>query len=161
MQTNRTAGALGIFVVIVMVSACAAYVPGEKVYWDARVREMCAKDGGVQIFDKLHVSPTQVSTLSRANGMFNAPMRELADPKSPAYTILTKTVIHGGNPSVSRSTADIIRRSNGALIARSVVYTRVGGDIPTHAHPSSFECPDVRKNLADLQPLFVFAGEAK
>jgi hypothetical protein len=146
---------------VVLITACAGYAPGEKAYWDAKVRDMCLKDGGVRIFQKLHVSRAEAGTLSRVAGMFNAPMKELADPKSPAFTVLTKTVIHQGNPEVIRSVADVIRRSDGALIARSVVYTRIGGDFPSHAHPSSFECPDLRKNLSDLQSLFVFAGDVK
>ena len=91
--------------------------------------------------------------------MLDVPIKLAAHPNSPAYAVIEQATIHRGNPEVTRTVTSIIRRSDGALIARSVIYGRYGGDFPSHAEPSGFACPRPRDILNDLQPMFVFTDE--
>lgn len=145
-----------IFALLVLfVHGCAGYVPGRQAYWDAQVRQMCEKDGGVQIFEKLHVARSQLQSLGTLNGNISVPSKEVASRHSPAYAETYITYIRRGNPRVSRTEHRIIRRHDAALVAQWVVYSRFGGDFPSPAHESSFSCPDLTNINRDIQPLFV------
>jgi hypothetical protein len=145
----------------VALAGCMGWVPGRQSYWDAKVKEMCEKDGGVQILEVLRISKFGVSLLGKADGMIDVPMESLADPNSPAYAVNKLQVLREGNPAVWRSEWEITRRSDHAIVARTVSYTRSGGDIPSPAHESRFTCPDPKKMLADLQRLFVVEDDTK
>lgn len=157
----KSAWVLPILMSAALLVGCAGYVPGEKAYWDAKVRELCAKDGGVQILEKWRVSEQDLSLLRRINGKISVPIESAAPPDSPVYAVIRKEYVRQGNPEVHRSEVTIVRRRDKAVLARSVTYGRVGGDFPSHAHPSSFACPDPRKNASDIQEVFIVEGEAK
>lgn len=139
--------------------AALGYVPGRQSYWDAQVKEMCAKDGGVQIFERLHVSNSDIEALGRVGGKIGIPAKELAHPKAPAYEELKITSLNAGNPQVTRSEMLVVRRIDQAVIARAIIYARSGGDFPSPAHPSSFSCPDFKTVLSDFQKLFIVKGD--
>lgn len=135
------------------------YVPGQQSHWDEKVKVMCDEDGGVKIFEKLHLSKSDVDLLGTADGKIAVLHKQHANPDAPAYAELAITTIHEGNPSVTRTEATIFRRVDRAVVARWIVYSRFGGDIPSPAHPSSFRCPDLTKITADLQSLFVIESK--
>jgi hypothetical protein len=141
------------FLSAVALSGCLGYVPGEKAYWDGEVDALCKKDGGLRVFQKPHLSQEERAILRSKNGKISIPIKDLAPANAPIYGVLTQTYIKEGNPSVSRSQADYVRRTDGAIIATSVTYTRAGGDFPSHAYPSSYSCPDRRQHLLDRDEL--------
>lgn len=151
-----------VSLLLLALSACAGYVPGRQSYWDAQVREMCAKDGGVQIIEKLRISKSDIDLLGTTDGKISVSIKELANPRAPAYAVNRMTVIRDGNPSVWRSEWDIVRRTDQVVVARWVAYSRSGGDIPTGlAHDSRFTCPDLKEITTDLQQLFIVEGDTK
>jgi len=145
----------------VTLTGCAGYVPGRQAYWDAQVREMCERDGGVTIYEKLSISRSDVDLLGRVGETIGIPAKELANPKAPVYEEIKITYIKKGNPQVTRSEMNVVRRSDRLVIARAVIYARSGGDFPSPSHPSSFSCPDMKVIRSDLQQLFVVQGEKK
>src|SRR4051812_37644081 len=78
------------------LSGCGGWFPGRQHYWDAKVREMCEKDGGVRIFEKLRLSKADVQLLTQGDGKIGVPVKSLANPNSPAYTDLTISEVHNG-----------------------------------------------------------------
>ncbi len=146
----------------VMLTGCLGYVPGQQSYWDAQVREMCARDGGVQIFEKLRVSKLDIDLLGKIDGKIGVPIKALAHPKAPVYAELNITEIRDWNPRVSRSESIIIRRSDQTIMAKSVLYARSGGDLPTGvSEGTTFTCPDLKMIRSDLQQLFILEGDSK
>ncbi len=145
----------------VSLTGCMSYVPGQQFYWDAQVKEMCAKDGGVTILEKLLISKADVDLLGNVDGNIRIPSKKTAHPNAPAYSELNITFIRKeGNPSVWRAESVVRRRLDQAVVARWITYTRSGGDIPTGlTHDSSFTCPDLKKITSDLQPLFILKGD--
>ena len=154
-------GRLVIAVATVTLASCAGYVPGQQAYWDAKVKEMCEKDGGVKIFEKLRVSKADIELLERVDGKIGVHPKELANPNAPAYEELKITDLRGWNPRVSRSEMIVIRRADQAVVARAIIYARSGGDFPSPAHPSSFSCPDFKTIISDLQQLFIVEGNSQ
>jgi len=137
-----------------MLASCAGYVPGKQAYWDAQVTEMCARDGGVRVFQKLHIKRSDLDYLGAVNGKIGIPIKELAHRNAPAYAEVRITYMRNANPQVSRNESTIVRRVDGAVLARWVVYARSGGDFPSPSQGTSYSCPDLRKITDDLQQLF-------
>jgi len=159
---RRTDLVLLLLTGLIAVAGCAGYVPGRQAYWGAQVKEMCAKDGGVQIFEKLHISKSDITLLDRIDNRIAIPSKRSANPRAPAYSDLYITYLRKEvNPQVWRAESVIKRRSDEVVIARWVVYTRVGGDFPSHAHESHFTCPELRTITSDLQRLFIIDGESQ
>lgn len=142
-------------------TGCMGYVPGQQSYWDAQVKEMCERDGGVKIYEKLHISKSDIDLLGRVDGKIDVPIKQLAKPNSPVYAELKITNLQEGNPQVTRTESTIIRRIDQVIIARWIVYSRFGGDFPSLAHPSTLRCPDIKKITSDLQSLFIVDGDSK
>ena len=134
------------------------FYEGRKAYWDAQVREMCAKDGGVKIFEQLRVSPMDITFLGRLDGKISVPSKESASSNAPAYSEFKIKDIREGSPRVWRSESTIRRRKDQVIVAQWVTYTRAGGDFPSPAHDSSFTCPDLKTITNDLQKLFIVEG---
>ena len=127
---------------IVLLILVIGFYEGRKAYWDAQVREMCARDGGVTIFEQIVISAAQAVTLPKVGGFFGVAPEALAKLEEPAFIRNQSIQIREGNPSVVRDQQEIIRRSDGRVVGLVVRYGRGGGDFPSHAHPSEFSCPD-------------------
>ena len=150
-----------VALVIAVLGGLAAlgYVPGRQSYWDAQVREMCEKDGGVQIFEQIAISSEQATALQKVGSHFSIPPRATAKPDAPAYWDELVTIFQDANPRVWRSEQVIRRRGDEKVVARVVRYIRVGGDIPSPAHSSSFSCPDEAGVLAKRENIFSIKGK--
>lgn len=147
---------------ITALSGCAGYIPGAKAHWDAKVKEMCQKDGGVTVYDRVRVSKADIDLLGTVGGRIGIPNRRVAKPNTPVYSELEVTDLRKWNPRVSRSEESIIRRSDHATVARSVIYSRSGGDFPTgFSEATSFACPTPNEVRSALQELFIVEKETK
>lgn len=158
---NKLLIALLSFILLV---GCAGYVPGHQTYWDVQVKEMCEKDGGVRIFEKLRVTEKDLVFLDKLlDGKIDVPDKSSAHQNSLAYSEFKLTTVHAkGNLLVDRAESIILRRADQVVIARWVVYKRSGGDFPTGlAYDSSFTCPDLNKIVSDMQQLFLLVGDSK
>ena len=144
---------------------CAGYVPGRQSYWDAKIRELCAKDGGVTIFERIHISKVEVDRRvlpMTTDGKLGFTLKELAHPDAPIYAERKTTYLNEMNPQVGRVEWTVIRHSDQAVVARQISYGRFGGDLPTGlAHDSSFSCPNPNQMMSDVQRLFLLEGETK
>ena len=148
--------------IVVLLILAVGFYEGRKAYWDSKVREMCEKDGGVQILEKLRISKSDIDLLETADGKISVATKELANPRAPAYAVNRVTGIKNGNPSVWRSEWEIVRRLDQAVVARWVAYSRSGGYFPTGlAHDSRLTCPDLKKITSDMQQLFFLEGNSK
>lgn len=159
--------ALLVVAVVLLVDGCAGYVPGRKSYWDAKIKKLCEKDGGVTIYERIHISKEQIErgVLPRTwpSGQFGVgepnisfSPRRLARPDAPVYSEVPKdTVLREKNPRVIRRETTVIRRADQAVVARWTTYSRSGGDLIVVDVASGFSCPDPRKIWADFQRLFI------
>lgn len=138
-----------------VLAGCMGYVPGRQTYWDAKVKEMCEKDGGVKVLGEIVVSQVQANTLPRVGGFFGVAPEALAKPEDPAFAKVRVTKLHDGEPSVIREEQDIVRRSDQRLVARVIRYGRSGGDFPlVSAHPSTYSCPEYRTIYEGIHRIF-------
>ena len=125
-------------------------------YWDDKVRELCAKEGGVQVLQYVPLTPLEFESMPRAGGQVggHAPL-ELSRPEVPTYGQSREEVIRESSPRVWKTVSLVIRKSDGTTVARWVHVTRLGGDPISIDHPSSFTCPPWEQIYADLAKIFV------
>jgi hypothetical protein len=128
---------------------------GAFYYWD----QMCEKDGGVEIFDKVSVTRSQLDALGKVGGYVSIPPEALANPDSPVFSTRQTEVIKQGHPSLHKWVETVVRRSDNRVVARVTSYTRSGGDFPSHAAPSSFTCPPAIERFAHREKIFVLQGD--
>ncbi|HSH28646.1 MAG TPA: hypothetical protein VK971_01965 [Thiohalobacter sp.] len=155
----RGAGLLKVIVLIplalvVLLALTFAFYEGRKAYWDYRVREMCEKNGGVFIKDKIEISEREKQNLGTVAGYTSIPYKPLADPDSPVYYVDHESVIRESSPRVTMWEETIYRRSNKSVLANIVMFRRSGGDFPTYAYPSRFSCPDKLVILSKREEIF-------
>lgn len=133
-----------------------AYAAHRQQYWDDKVRELCAKEGGVQVLQYVPLTPIEFESMPRAGGQVggHAPL-ELTPPEVPTYGQSREEVIRESSPRVWKTVSVVIRKSDGATVARWVYLTRLGGDAISIDHPSSFTCPPWEQSYADLANIFV------
>jgi hypothetical protein len=144
---------------LVLILACVTwYVLSDQWqrYWDRRVVELCAKEGGVEIFQHVELTEEQFRTLPKVDGHVtgNASMN-LTLESEPTYAESKIEVVRENSPRVWKTTSLIRRKSDAEAVARYVRVSRLGGDPITVDHPSSFMCPPSEQIYADLSKIFI------
>lgn len=121
------------------------FYEGRKAYWDAKVREMCAKDGGITVYETVKLPAEKFNEWGQPN--FYRPAQG-KDALGADYVFASDIFYYRkGNPQVARHNIKVIRRSDGKLLGESISYGRGGGDFPSPSHGTSFHCP---KNYGDI-----------
>lgn len=141
---------------VLLLVLVVGFYEGRKAYWDAKVREMCEKDGGVVILENIKISREQERYLPHAGGVVSVTRESLSDPRAPAFARTRETTLRDWQPSVVRYEQEVVRRLDGRAVANAVFYLRSGGDFPSPAFPSRFSCPAPDKVNAELSKVFTF-----
>jgi hypothetical protein len=109
---------------------------GVKAHYDRQVRELCAKDGGVRVYETVRL-PVLEFELWRNSGGFSD-----NKPMDSYFSNLEINHIRWGNPDLMRYNYRIVRRSDGKVLGESIRYVRSGGDLPgPWERGTSFSCP--------------------
>jgi hypothetical protein len=121
-------------------------------YWNNEVRELCAKDGGVTVYQKVQLLPGEAIP--------SLPNEAYASRESPYVTRVKEEIIRARNPEVVRREVLILKREGGVTLGRWVVFSRIGGDTGFVDHRSSFSCQDIKRDLVEQQ-IFISTGATK
>jgi hypothetical protein len=124
--------------------------PSEKDHLNAQMAELCKKDGGVKIYEKVKLP---LEMFSSGGVLKESNYRKLNDHESVTqladiYELhLYITKIKKGDPfkgegNLERDYTKIVRITDKKLIAESVFYSRGGGDRWFAGMPSSTVCPE-------------------
>ena len=138
--------------VFVLLAGCER----EKHRLDEEVRRLCAKDGGVKVYETVKFTPKLLDRFGR----IWIPSIEDANESDEYYYVSEKVYLYGGKTSqieeavMWRDHDQVIRRSDGKILGESVYYARRGGDIPGPWHPSHFGCPEL-KDLGLIEKVFI------
>lgn len=124
---------------VVILAAPSLISNGMKWWYDRQVSELCAKDGGVRVYETVRL-PRE-----RFDKWGNVGIHEKGYAK-PADEYYYESVIHyyrEGNPTLLRSRSWVVRRSDNKVLGEAISYGRSGGDVPGPGHGSSFHCPPI------------------
>jgi hypothetical protein len=121
---------------------------------DQRVTDLCAKDGGIKVYEALVLPKERFNEFGFVN--FYRPT-QAANALGPEYVF--KAEVHyyqQGSPEMRRHHYQVIRKSDGKLLGESISYHRRGGDVlPLPIHDSSYGCPEGVGDTTLLKQLFL------
>jgi len=133
----------------------------EKARLDQQVKELCAKDGGVKVYETVKLPADKFNQWGQVN-FYHPTQGENALGSEYVF----RADIHYFKkepPTFIRHHYQVIRRSDGKVLGETVSYGRGGGDLPGPWHPSSYTCPEV--SLAGpnalLKAVFVLMNKEK
>jgi len=134
------------FVALAFLSGC-----GEKDAADKQMQELCAKDGGVKIYETVTLPKSDFSQSGRPLDSYWSGQTDPENRLGPNYRYVERLEYIGrgdtlrGEVQITKFLQKIFRRSDGKLLGESVEYGRSGGDHFINrilgGHPSSSSCP--------------------
>lgn len=130
---------------------------GRIMYYDAKVRELCAKDGGIKVYETVRLPAEKFDKY----GNVRIPNKEQAKSMNEYYYERAYIYYRKGEPQITRTQHRVIRRSDGKILGESIRYSRGGGDLPGPWHGSSFICPPISKDRPGLEVPIFLRGDAK
>lgn len=139
------AGTLGFFAWFLWIAI------GRNMWLDHQVREMCAKDGGVRVYETVELT----SDLLDKFGRIYIPDKAEATPLNEYYYISGIHYYLNGATKLSRTHHRIVRRSDEKVLGELIRYARAGGGLPGPWHGSSFMCPAPAAGLKFESAVFI------
>ena len=110
----------------------------EKDRLDEEVRQLCAKDGGIKVYEQVTMPPEMFDKF----GVIILPDATDTQPLGSQFVLEEETKFYRtGSPSLRREHAKIIRNSDRRVLGEFTSYHRVGGDLIGPWHDSTFACP--------------------
>lgn len=112
----------------------------KKARADAMVNDLCAKDGGIKVYETVKLPARRFDQYGVVRVPFEPKPGEDFYLKSENKWIVPYT--SEVNISISRENYRLYRVADGKLLGEVVTYLRRGGDPPSPAHPSFYRCPN-------------------
>jgi len=141
---------LALILCAISLTACAT---PSQVYWDHKVKELCEKDGGVTVYEKVELTQEERKNIKIRNIKY-------ATENDAYYSEFHSQAIKEGNPKLLKNEYFLYRNADKKLLGKQVDYTRIGGDIPTGvSHDSSYSCDQVGVSTEIQNAIFVIKGE--
>ena len=134
---------MGVVVGLAILSAPWLVSSGVKAYYDRQVRELCAKDGGVRVYETVPLTTEKFDKW----GNVNIPNKRYAKAADEYYFESEDHYYRHGNPNLLRMNTRVIRKGDGKILGESTRYARSGGDLPGPWHGSSYGCPPLPMKL--------------
>lgn len=157
---KRTQSKVGKGVVAsVIVAVLAGFLwlaVGEKWMGDQRVRELCAKDGGVRVFETVPLTPELLDKVGR----ISIPDKQRARPSDEYFYVADRVRLSEGRVKISRRQVQVVRRGDGKILGEKVSYSRTGGELPGPWHSSGYTCPKPTASEKFESAIFVAGAES-
>jgi hypothetical protein len=154
---NALTKAVALAVGLVILSAPMLVSNRVKAHYDQQVRELCAKDGGVSVYETVRLSAERFDKW----GNVGIHEKGYAKPTDEYYYESDIHYYRQGNPTLLRSRSWIVRRSDGKVLGEAISYGRGGGDLPGPWHGSSFHCPPIAEAEGKLESSIFLKGIEK
>lgn len=125
----------------------------EKARLDQQVKELCAKDGGIKVYETVKLPPDRFDQWGMVKP-YDPTQSENA--LGPEYVFKRDiSYFKKGNPEMWTTHVQILRRKDSKLMGESRRYSRRGGDMPGPWHDSSFACPNDAGQEALIRSIFL------
>ena len=140
---------IGIMLFSVWFGGAFWEVAGKKMYWDTKVGALCAKDGGIKVYETVEL-PAEMFNQWGQPKFYGSDIDEILFSK---YLLKEETQFlrtENQSPTILRHHFRFFRRTDGQLLGEQISYARRGGDLPGPWHLSSYSCPNFQgKGLLD------------
>lgn len=101
-----------------------------KAFWDARVRYLCANEGGVTVYETVDLSAPEYASIPKdVNGVPFISVQRYMNPGDPFYRTSARTSEEKwGGVTIAKFVENIVRASNNKILGKRISYNRSGGD---------------------------------
>jgi len=144
-----------VALIVASLLTCAA-CSSEADRLDAEAQRLCAIDGGIKVYEAVVLPPDKFN----ARGQPLVPIGK--DEKRWGYhtTFHVTNLNHASSPpTLEKETQRVVRTNDQKVIAESVVYRRLGGDLlDGYLHGSGFHCPADEGSGGLLASVFINGG---
>jgi hypothetical protein len=146
----RSLTALVVTGALIFLTGC------ERWELDRKMKELCAKDGGVKVYETVKLAASEFSNIGQPLAKYERLARSVEDMLGPDYRyVLQKQILVGANADLERGQGRlerireaVYRRTDDRLLGESIWYARGGGDFITFGfHPSGSHCPKPAASL--------------
>ena len=138
-----------------LVLAAIGFFEGRKYLADEEVRELCARDGGIKVYETVTLPAEKFDRF----GNFKIPLKKDAKSNDEYYYEWDVRHLRQGSPEIFRSEYRFVRASDKKILGTSVRYIRRGGDLPSPMHESSNSCPEINGQSSAEKSIFI-SGKA-
>lgn len=135
---------LGAIVVVAFLVVWLGVPTFNKWRADRLVDELCAKDGGINIYETVELPQERFNNL----GQVNLPTEENVKDSVDYFQSCKSSNIEGDRNmepvsrlAIWKTNCQVIRTADKKVIAELIMFTRRGGDPVGPWHPSSHICP--------------------
>ncbi len=154
-EASPVAKGFGMIACVAALSGFLWLAIGETWWVDQQVKELCAKDGGIKVFETVTLPAERFNQW----GQFPVSDKLYMKPTDEYYSKLEDTFLKQGNPQLWRYHTLFFRQSDGKLLGEVIRYARGGGGLPGPWHGSSFMCPDPIKQPSNIEKLIFLKAE--
>jgi len=122
---------------------------GQNFYYDAKVKRMCAKDGGIKVYETVTLPAEKFN--KRGFITFWDPTQK-ENTLGPEYIYVGGTTyLRKGNPNIRKHHTQIFRKSDMNLLGEVTYYDRDGRGL---ASGSEFRCPAATNSITLITKIF-------
>lgn len=121
---------------------------GRNMWLDAKVKELCAKNGGIHVYETVKLTPD----LLDKKGKIRIPLKSSMKPYHRYYYDTVRKVIWKDMMDFTKIVEShylVIRASDNKILGENIFYSRLGGGLPVYWHIRPFLCPLSDKNVED------------
>ena len=147
-EISPIAKGFGLLACVAVLAGFLWLAVGETWWVDQQVKELCAKDGGVKVYETVKLPAERFNQW----GQILVPDKLYVKPSDEYYSIGEMTTLKQGSPELWRDHFQLFRVTDGKMLGEAVLYARRGGGLPGPWHESSFSCP-VNADITDLNKL--------
>lgn len=128
---------------------------GETRWVDQQVKKLCAKDGGVKVYETVTLPIDKFDKW----GNVHLNNKKYAKTIDEYYYESENIRLKQGNPQLWRYHTLFYRQSDGKLLGELISYGRGSGGLPGPWRSSSFSCPDPIKQPSNIEKLILLKAE--
>ena len=139
-----------------LVLAAIGFFEGRKYLADEEVRELCARDGGIKVYETVTLPAEKFDRF----GNFKIPLKKDAKSNDEYYYEWDVETYRQGNPETWRNRFILYRAIDQKILGEAIGYSRRGGDFPSPMHESSFGCP-FDSDISVLKKQIFISGTAR
>lgn len=142
---------------IVLAVGYFIYCELNKAYWDRKVDELCEKNGGIRIYERVHLPRSRFDKW----GNLSITSKDRTKDTDEYYFKRVGKYYKKWSPSVWMSRHKILRKKDNKVLGESIRYIRRGGDMLGVWHESSYMCPHINGESSLESKIFISEGDEK
>ena len=166
-EASPVAKGFGILACVAVLAGFLWLAVGETWLADQKVKELCAKDGGVKVYETVKLPAERFDEFNQfrvSNKLYMKPSDEYFWEDDSQFYEKNKNPEWVENHrdqsmEIIRSHYKFYRNLDNKLLGEDVSYIRRGGGLPGPWHGSSFMCPDPIKQPSNIEKLIFLKEE--